>query len=136
MGPKTTKTGKTTPQTVVLHCLRIFRSISYNTVLGSKNGSIMNTITVAEIKRSGFTALDAALQFGPVQLMKRNRPGAVVLRPDDYERMLRLVARGQADAGNRALALLTNETNTNGKGLDAAAMQTRLAELGDVWGNR
>jgi PHD/YefM family antitoxin component YafN of YafNO toxin-antitoxin module len=95
----------------------------------------MNTITVAEIKRSGFTALDAALQRGPVQLMKRNRPGAVVLRPDDYERMLRLAAWGQADAGNRALALLTGG-QTTGAGLDATAMRTRLAELGDAWSAR
>ena len=95
----------------------------------------MNTITVAEIKRSGFTALDAALQRGPVQLMKRNRPGAVVLRPEDYERMLRLAARGQVDAGNRALALLTGE-QTMGMGLDAAAMQGRLAELDGGWSTR
>ena len=95
----------------------------------------MNTITVAEIKRSGFTALDAALQLGPVQLMKRNRPGAVLMRPDDYERMLRLVARGQANTGNRALALLTNE-RTAGTGLDAAAMKARLAELEDSWSTR
>lgn len=92
----------------------------------------MNTITVAEIKRSGFTALDAALQRGPVQLMKRNRPGAVLLRPEDYERMLRLVARGQADGGNRALALLAGG-QVEGRGLDAVAMQARLAELGDSW---
>ena len=95
----------------------------------------MNTITVAEIKRSGFTALDAALQRGPVQLMKRNRPGAVVLRPDDYERMLRLALRGQADAGNRALAMLTGEQTTS-KGLDAVAMKARLAELDDSWSAR
>jgi PHD/YefM family antitoxin component YafN of YafNO toxin-antitoxin module len=106
-----------------------------NTVFRSEKGANMNTITVAEIKRSGFTALDAALQRGPVQLMKRNRPGAVVLRPDDYERMLRLAARGQADAGNRALALLT-DGQTTGNGLDAAAMQVRLAELDGAWSTR
>lgn len=39
----------------------------------------MNVITVAEIKRSGFAALDAALAQGPVHLMKHNRPSAVRL---------------------------------------------------------
>lgn len=98
-------------------------------------GSVMNTITVAEIKRSGFTALDAALQRGPVQLMRRNRPGAVVLRPEDYERILRMAERGQASSGSRALGMLTGEQAAY-KGLDALAMQARLAELGDAWSNR
>ncbi len=93
----------------------------------------MNTITVAEIKRSGFTALDAALARGPVQLMKRNRPGAVVLRPEDYERMVNLANREQSSTASRALDLLM-APNTGQTGLDSAAMKARLADLGDAWG--
>lgn len=95
----------------------------------------MNTITVGDIKRSGFAALDAALQRGPVQLMKRNRPGAVVMRPQDYERMARLAAQAQAGEGSRALQMLTGDPG-EAKGLDAAALQSRLAEMSDGWANR
>jgi len=56
----------------------------------------MNVITVAEIKRSGFAALDAALAHGPVHLMKRNRPTAVVLSTADYEALLAKAQRNPA----------------------------------------
>jgi PHD/YefM family antitoxin component YafN of YafNO toxin-antitoxin module len=60
----------------------------------------MNVITVAQIKRSGFAALDAALAHGPVHVMKRNRPSAVLLSTADYEDLLLKVKRNQAPASH------------------------------------
>ena len=47
----------------------------------------MNTLTAAEIKRRGMAAIDEALRHGPVHLIKRNKPAAVVLSAKDYERL-------------------------------------------------
>ena len=99
----------------------------------------MSILTIADLKRSGFAALDAALATGePVQLMKRNRPGAVVLRPQDYERLvaarngsglrspsaLQMLLQADADPSERTLPL------------DADAMAARLAELNAGWSER
>jgi hypothetical protein len=44
----------------------------------------MNLLTVAEIKRRGMAAIEEGLRKGPVHLVKRNRPAAVVLSEHDY----------------------------------------------------
>ena len=99
----------------------------------------MNTITVAEIKRSGFTALDAAMQRGPVHLMKRNRPGAIVLRPEEYERILRMANPAQVGQHSSGFEMLVN-VEPHALGLNAAEMDLRFAEIGEGWnaieGNR
>lgn len=46
-----------------------------------------NTITIAEIKRRGMAAIEQGLQSGPVHIVKRNKPAAVVLSEDDYRRL-------------------------------------------------
>jgi prevent-host-death family protein len=47
----------------------------------------MNTLTVAELKRRGMAAIEDGLRRGPVHIVKRNRPAAVVLSEDDYSRL-------------------------------------------------
>ncbi|MCP9900332.1 hypothetical protein KBZ12_07940 [Cyanobium sp. Cruz CV13-4-11] len=47
-----------------------------------------NTLTVAEIKRRGMAAIQEALLRGPVHILKRNRPSAVILSEADYETIL------------------------------------------------
>ncbi len=47
----------------------------------------MNTLTVAEIKRRGMAAIENGLRHGPVHIVKRNRPAAVVLSEDEYQRL-------------------------------------------------
>jgi hypothetical protein len=47
-----------------------------------------NTLTVAEIKRRGMAAIQEALLNGPVHILKRNRPAAVILSEADYETIL------------------------------------------------
>ena len=46
--------------------------------------SMNNTLTVAEIKRRGMAAIEEGLRRGPVHIVKRNKPAAVVLSEDDY----------------------------------------------------
>ena len=95
----------------------------------------MNIVTVAEIKRSGFSVLESALARGPVQLMKRNRPSAVMLRPADYEELLRQAVRNNPPQGNAGLAMLLSQESAGG-GLDAAGLRARLAGLHEGWGDR
>jgi prevent-host-death family protein len=44
----------------------------------------MNLLTVAELKRRGMAAIEEGLRKGPVHIVKRNQPAAVVLSEDDY----------------------------------------------------
>lgn len=46
-----------------------------------------NTLTAAEIKRRGMAAIEEGLRRGPVHIVKRNKPAAVVLSEDDYQRL-------------------------------------------------
>jgi prevent-host-death family protein len=46
-----------------------------------------NILTAAEIKRRGLAAIEESLQRGPVHLVKRNKPAAVVLSEDEYQRL-------------------------------------------------
>ena len=61
----------------------------------------MNTLTVAELKRRGMAAIEDGLRRGPVHIVKRNRPAAVVLSEDDYQRL----AHGKAAAPNGLTAM-------------------------------
>jgi hypothetical protein len=47
----------------------------------------------AELKRRGIAAVKDALHAGPVYLLKRNRPAAVVLTADAYQDLQRSVAQ-------------------------------------------
>lgn len=46
-----------------------------------------NTVSVAEIKRRGMSAIAESLRHGPVHIVKRNKMAAVVLSEDDYQRL-------------------------------------------------
>jgi prevent-host-death family protein len=61
----------------------------------------MNTLTVAELKRRGMAAIEDGLRRGPVHIVKRNRPAAVVLSEDDYQRL----AQGKVAAPGGLTAL-------------------------------
>lgn len=57
--------------------------------------SNMNLITVAEIKRRGMAAIEEGLRMGPVHIVKRNQPAAVVLSEDDYRALCQPQSRLQ-----------------------------------------
>lgn len=61
----------------------------------------MNTLTVAELKRRGMAAIEEGLRRGPVHIVKRNRPAAVVLSEGDYQRL----AQGKAAAPSGVTAM-------------------------------
>lgn len=46
-----------------------------------------NILTAAEIKRRGMAAIEEGLKRGPVHIVKRNRPAAVVLTEEEYRRL-------------------------------------------------
>lgn len=46
-----------------------------------------NTLTVAELKRRGMAAIEEGLRRGPVHIVKRNKPAAVVLSEEEYARL-------------------------------------------------
>lgn len=70
----------------------------------------MNTLTAAEIKRRGMAAIEDGLRRGPLHLVKRNRPAAVVISEDEYQRL----ARGKltAPAGVTAVQWLLSRPST------------------------
>jgi len=53
----------------------------------------LNVLRSAELKRRGIAAVEDALRAGPVFLLKRNRPAAVVLSADAYQDLQRSVAQ-------------------------------------------
>jgi PHD/YefM family antitoxin component YafN of YafNO toxin-antitoxin module len=61
----------------------------------------MNTLTVAELKRRGMAAIEDGLRHGPVHIVKRNRPAAVVLSEDAYQQL----AHGKAAAASGMTAV-------------------------------
>lgn len=95
----------------------------------------MNIVTVAEIKRSGFAVLDAALARGPVHLMKRNRPSAVLLSPGDYAALVAQAQRNTPAVANTSLSMLLSD-DADPNGLDAEQLKIRLASLNEGWVER
>ncbi len=47
----------------------------------------MNSLTVSELKRRGMAAIEDGLRRGPLHIVKRNKPSAVVLTEAEYERL-------------------------------------------------
>ena len=48
----------------------------------------MNTLASAELKRRGMAAIEEGLRHGPVHIVKRNKPAAVVISEDEYQRLV------------------------------------------------
>ncbi|MEE4296314.1 MAG: type II toxin-antitoxin system prevent-host-death family antitoxin [Wenzhouxiangella sp.] len=46
-----------------------------------------NTLTAAELKRRGVAAIEDRLTYGPVHIVKRNKPAAVVISEAEYRRL-------------------------------------------------
>jgi prevent-host-death family protein len=70
----------------------------------------MNTLTVAELKRRGMAAIEDGLRRGPVHIVKRNRPAAVVLSEDDYQRLAH--GKPAAPSGLTAVQWLLSQPTT------------------------
>lgn len=60
----------------------------------------MNTLQAQELRRRGLAAIEQALEKGPVRILKRNRPVAIVLTEQEFQRLVASGSRavaGQAD---------------------------------------
>lgn len=73
----------------------------------------MNSLTAAELKRRGMAAIEEGLRRGPIHLVKRNRPSAVVVSPEDYARLTNL--KGAKHAGMTAAQWLLKQPITGTK---------------------
>lgn len=95
----------------------------------------MNTLPAAEIKRRGIAALEEGLKQGPVHILKRNRPAAVVLTEEDYQRLqaaARSPGTGQpsgVSAIDYLLSLPAGDTQPEG-------VQLRIEEERGTWNER
>lgn len=94
----------------------------------------MNSITIAEIKRGGMVALDAALQRGITTIMKRNRVAAVVMTPLAYETLLDKALPPIPTTS--ALDWLLQATPADTSGLELEAMAQRIGGLHADWPDR
>jgi prevent-host-death family protein len=66
-----------------------------------------NTLTVNEIKRRGMAAIEEGLRLGPVHIVKRNRPAAVVVSEEEFRRLM--VGSEPAVPGMTAMQWLLNQ---------------------------
>lgn len=89
----------------------------------------MNTLTAAELKRRGMAAIEEGLRHGPVHIVKRNRPAAVVLTEQEYARLSRDPAA--TPAGVTALQWLVSHPST--KTRKKADIDTALRDERDRW---
>jgi len=55
----------------------------------------MNTLTTVDLQRRGIAAIEEALAFGPVHIMKHNKPAAVILRKSEYQHLIKRQASKQ-----------------------------------------
>jgi len=91
----------------------------------------MNTLTAAELKRRGMAAIEEGLRRGPIHIVKRNRPTAVVLSEDEYARL----SQGKAvtPAGMTAIQWLLGTPGT--KARTKADIDMALRRERDGWQN-
>jgi prevent-host-death family protein len=94
----------------------------------------MNVITIAEIKRRGMSAVEEALAHGPVHLMKRNRPAAVLLSEEAYERLRAAAETSGKVHGSAALEWFLSEQPAGT--LDEQGLEDRVAEVRADWCER
>lgn len=70
----------------------------------------MNTLTSAELKRRGMAAIEEGLLRGPLHLVKRNKPAAVVLSEEEFSRLTQRGA-GTAPVGLSAVQWLLSQSS-------------------------
>jgi prevent-host-death family protein len=86
----------------------------------------MNSLTVSELKRRGMAAIEDGLRRGPLHIVKRNKPAAVVLTEAEYERLAH--GRVSTPDGMSAVQWLLNQRMTGKRSkaqIDAALKAER-----------
>lgn len=83
-----------------------------------------NTLTSAELKRRGMAAIEEGLARGPIQILKRNKPTAIILSPGEYQRLI--ADQTAAKPGMTALQWLLLQSSTDKR--DKAEIDAALGE--------
>lgn len=91
----------------------------------------MNTLTVAELKRRGMAAIEEGLRYGPVHIVKRNRPAAVVISEEEYQRLA--FGNTPPPAGLTAVQWLLNQPAAGKR--SKAAIDATLQDERNSWGD-
>ena len=91
----------------------------------------MNTLTVAELKRRGMAAIEDGLRHGPVHIVKRNRPSAVVITEEEYQRLVQ--GKTYTPSGVSAVQWLLSHQSTGKK--DKTTLDNELRTERDAWGS-
>lgn len=89
---------------------------------------MLNTITIAEIKRNGMNAIESGLQNGPLHLLKRNKAEVVLLSEKEYQRLQNMQNEAAAMCSVAPLEWLTNLSNAKTrtkKQIDSALKKER-----------
>ncbi|MDF5835513.1 type II toxin-antitoxin system Phd/YefM family antitoxin [Pseudomonas aeruginosa] len=92
-----------------------------------QGAAMNNTLTVAELKRRGMAAIEEGLKHGPVHILKRNRPTAVVVSEEEYQRLTRV--RSPSKPSVTAVQWLLAHTSTGKR--DKSEIDATLAEERD-----
>lgn len=50
--------------------------------------TVPNTLPAAELKRRGLAAIEEKLKYGPVHVIRRNKPAAVVLSEEEFAELV------------------------------------------------
>ena len=90
----------------------------------------MNVLTVAELKCRGMGAIKDGLLLGPVHILKRNRPAAVILSEKEYQRLIQ--GKAFAPAGMSAVQWLLAQPSAGTK--SKVALDEELRAERDDWG--
>lgn len=89
----------------------------------------MNSLTGAELKRRGFAAIEDGLRNGPLHIVKRNRPAAVVLTEEEYQRLTH--GKTFTSSGVSAVQWLLKQSPSSTK--DKAALDAELGAEREAW---
>ncbi len=92
----------------------------------------MNIVTAAEIKRRGMAAIEDGLRQGPLHIVKRNRPAAVVISEEEYQRLSQ--GRATAARGMNALQWLLKQPQAGSR--ERADIDAELRTERDDWAER
>ena len=94
----------------------------------------MNILTIEQIKRRGIAAVEDALRHGPVHLVKRNQPAAVVVTEAEFTRLSALDKLITGSKKRTSMEIFLSDDP--GGNLDAAALARRINEERDSWNER
>ncbi len=90
----------------------------------------MNTLPATEIKRRGVAAIDEGIKKGPVHIIKNNHLKYVVLREEDYAKLLE---KSSQNASAVSLSEMLKDRPWEGKA-KKTAIKKQIKKERESWG--